>query len=410
MLAFALKLAGFGLGYVTIALVTNLYGAKVYGILALSMTVLHIAALVPTFGLNSALVKLVGELVSKGESVWPTVERALLFSGVLALISSAMLYALSPFIAEGLLGKVGMTVPLRTISWAVLPVTLTGLAIGILRGYKRTNICSALPMAPRILMIIALLLAWGKFDVVMLQTICIVAAGLLVMLWFFRDQESDRAGQTGAAVGYKRMLKLAFPMLLTSSFALLMNWIDVLMIGSMMREQDVGFYSVAVRLATLTSLGLLSINTIAAPMFVEFYTKRDMKGFEQVVRNSTKMIMLVSLPVLGILLLFPNYILGIFGNEFLAAKSALRWLVLGKFVSAICGSVGLVLGMTGGEQIVMWVVFGATVLNVGLNILLIPVWGIEGGALASMFSMAAWNIGMVIAVKTRLGFWVVGLK
>ena len=334
-----------------------------------------------------------------------TVKRVLLFSGFLASIFSATLYALSPFIAEGLLGKVGMIVPLRIISLAVLPLTLTGIVIGILRGYKRTNVCSALPMVTRILIIIALLMSWGKFDLVSLQAICIAVAGLLVMLWFFRDQEK----RTGAAVGLKQILKLAFPMLLTSSFALLMTWVDVLMIGSMMHEEDVGLYSVAVRLAMLTSLGLISINTIAGPLFVESYTKRDMKVFERVVRNSTRMIMLVSLPVLGVLLLFPNYVLGIFGPEFLAAKAALTWLVLGQFVNSVCGSVGLVLQMTGGERLVMWIMIGAAALNVGLNMLLIPIWGIEGGAVASMFSVAAWNIGMLVAVKARLGFWVIGL-
>ena len=181
-------------------------------------------------------------------------------------------------------------------------------------------------------------------------------------------------------------------------------------IGSMMQEEDVGLYAVAVRLATLTSLGLVAVNTIAGPMIVESYTKGDMKRFEQVVRNSARMIVLVSLPVLGILLLFPKYVLSIFGPEFLAAKVALMWLVLGQFVNSLCGSVGIVLQMTGGERVVMWIMIGAAALNVGLNVLLIPVWGIEGGAVASMCSLAAWNIGMLAAVKARLGFWVMGLK
>ena len=406
VLSFALRVLDLGLGYVAIGLVTNLYGAKAYGVLALSLTALNIAVLVPTFGLNGALVKIVGGLVSNGKSVWPTVKWALLFSGILALIFSAILYGLSPFIAENLLGKVGMTAPLRTISLAVLPLTLTGIVIGILRGYKRTNVSSALPMVTRILIIIALLLSRGNFDLVSLQTMCIALAGLLVMFWFVRDQER----KAGAVVDSTKILKLAFPMLLTSSFALLMTWVDVLMIGSMMQEEDVGLYAVAVRLATLTSLGLVAVNTIAGPMIVESYTKGDMKRFEQVVRNSARMIVLVSLPVLGILLLFPKYVLSIFGPEFLAAKVALMWLVLGQFVNSLCGSVGIVLQMTGGERVVMWIMIGAAALNVGLNVLLIPVWGIEGGAVASMCSVAAWNIGMLIAVKARLGFWVVGLK
>ena len=404
---FCLKLFGLGLGYVTIGLITNMFGAKIYGEFALSMVVLNIAVLVPKFGLDGALVKIVGELVAKGESAWPTVKRAFLFTGTLALFVSALLYVLAPFIA-GLLDKVEMAVHFRTVSWAVLPITIAGIIAASLRGFRRTTASTLVPMVSRILLFVVLLSIGFlvRVDVVSLQVCSFVVASLAVVFWFVRDQEN----KTGEPVDYRYMLTLSFPMMLTSSFVLIINWVDVLMIGSMMREEDVGLYSVAFRLASIASLGLVSINTIAGPKFVQFYAKGDMPTFKRTVQQSTKLIMLVTLPVLGILLLFPTFVLGFFGPEFVHAKTALIWLVVGKFISSLCGSVGLVLQMTGGERVVMWIMIGTALLNVMLNVVFIPKWGIEGAATASMLSVAIWNIAMLLAVRFRLGFWVAGLR
>jgi O-antigen/teichoic acid export membrane protein len=243
-------------------------------------------------------------------------------------------------------------------------------------------------------------------DVVGIQACSMILAGIAVLLWFVRDQEN----KSGEPVDYRHMLTLSFPMMLTSSFVLIINWVDVLMIGSMMREEDVGLYSVAFRLASIAGLGLVSINTIAGPKFVQFYAKEDMPNFKRTVQHSTKLIMLVSLPILGVLTLFSTIILGFFGSEFVHAKTALTCLVFGQFVNSLCGSVGLVLQMTGGERVVMWIMIGTALLNVVLNLLLIPSWGIEGGATASMLSVSAWNIAMLVAVRVRLGFWAINIK
>ena len=66
--------------------------------------------------------------------------------------------------------------------------------------------------------------------------------------------------------------------------------------------------------------------------------------------------------------------------------------------------------MTGGERVVMWIMVLVAAMNIGLNMLLIPVLGIEGGAIASMISVATWNLGMLVAVRTMLLFWITGIK
>lgn len=73
-------------------------------------------------------------------------------------------------------------------------------------------------------------------------------------------------------------------------------------------------------------------------------------------------------------------------------------------ISAFSGPAGNILQMTGRQVIFMNVLFVGAVINVVLNYFLIPLYGIEGAAFASMTSVIFWNLTMVYFVKKEFGF------
>ena len=390
------------IGYATVFLITNHYGAAAFGELALSLTVLNIATVVSKFGIDAAIVRIIGELKAKGKSSWLTVKKALYFTGFLAIAVSVLLCYSASYIAEELLQKPLMTFNLQVISIALIPATLTAIISGTLRGQKRTTECAAVPVLSQIAMLLALAVGFAiSTSVVVLQAASKATAGIFLLAWFYRDQEKA----SGSSRKLIEILTMSFPMMLASSFLLMTNWIDVLMIGSIMTEADVGKYAIAVRLSTLASLGLVSVNVIAGPKFVELYNRGDKQHFKLLVKQTNRLTLLISLPVLAILLAFPTFILAYFGTEFIEAKHALCWLIFGQFVNASCGSVGVLLQMTGGERVVLGCIIVSTIVNVALNLVLIPLFEIEGAAIASMVSMTVWNLAMLIAVRYRLSFW-----
>ena len=83
---------------------------------------------------------------------------------------------------------------------------------------------------------------------------------------------------------------------------------------------------------------------------------------------------------------------------------ALIILCFGQVVNIVCGSVGMILLMTGHQRYSILSVIAAVLLNAGLNLLLIPSYGLTGTAIATAGSMAAWNFIMYIFVlkKTRI--------
>jgi O-antigen/teichoic acid export membrane protein len=89
------------------------------------------------------------------------------------------------------------------------------------------------------------------------------------------------------------------------------------------------------------------------------------------------------------LLLLAEFVLRLFEDAFVAGSSALRILLVGQVVSAMAGSVGYIMMMTGHERQAAFVTLGATAGNILLNLMLIPPFGMEGAAVARAVTLIA---------------------
>ena len=92
----------------------------------------------------------------------------------------------------------------------------------------------------------------------------------------------------------------------------------------------------------------------------------------------------------------------VFGGPYVQAYSALCILVIGQLINAVMGSVGLFLSMTGHEKETLRALAISAILNVVLNALLIPKFGIIGAASATAVSVVLWNVILGIQLYRRL--------
>ena len=93
----------------------------------------------------------------------------------------------------------------------------------------------------------------------------------------------------------------------------------------------------------------------------------------------------------------------LFGSEFGGAYWPLLILGLGQLANAGFGATAMLLNMTGFERDVTRVVAIAAGLNVGLNLALIPFFGVIGAAVATSVSLLFWNVWLWQVVRWRLG-------
>jgi O-antigen/teichoic acid export membrane protein len=114
--------------------------------------------------------------------------------------------------------------------------------------------------------------------------------------------------------------------------------------------------------------------------------------------------LLFATPVLIIMLCVPHFFMGLFGEEYKQAAPLLQILIIGQFINVITGSVGFLLNMSGHEKDMRNVVFISGSLAVVLSLILIPLYGVTGAAIATAIALASQNLLAVYKVKQRLGF------
>jgi O-antigen/teichoic acid export membrane protein len=179
--------------------------------------------------------------------------------------------------------------------------------------------------------------------------------------------------------------------------------VDSLMLGAMQGTDQVGIYSAAIRGADLITFGLIAANATLAPTIAGLFSQGELKRLQRVLTGSARLVLLFTLVVGTVLIVFGQWFLALFGPEFVAGYTALVILSVGRIINAATGSVATVLVMTGYERTVALAVGLGSVLNIVLNFLLIPSYGMNGAALASSASMILWNVVLVIVAMREVG-------
>ena len=196
---------------------------------------------------------------------------------------------------------------------------------------------------------------------------------------------------------YTEIFKRSYPMALSAVAYFIMQSVDIIILTAYEGYDKVAYYSIAVKLATVTALALMSVNIVVAPKIAEIYNNNDHSKLNKLIKDSSRIIFSISIPILAILFVFSELMLSFFGENYVLAKDALSILLAAQFFSSICGPGAIYLNMTGKQQKLNKILIAGLFINVILNFLLIPSYGIEGAAIATLISMLFWN-SLIVSV------------
>jgi O-antigen/teichoic acid export membrane protein len=190
---------------------------------------------------------------------------------------------------------------------------------------------------------------------------------------------------------------------------LAMGWTATIVLGIWATSADVGIFNAASRTVLLGGLVLMAVNSIAAPKFAALHREGDMKALNSMARSSAILMLAIASPLLLAFTLAPGPVMRLFGPEFVAGAPLLVILALGQFVNVATGSVGYLLMMTGHEKLMRNSVAIAAALNLVLNLVLVPIAGTLGAAIATAISLATLNLVATYYSWSRLGIVILPL-
>ncbi|MFH1597594.1 MAG: flippase [Patescibacteria group bacterium] len=191
----------------------------------------------------------------------------------------------------------------------------------------------------------------------------------------------------------KKLLLFSLPLLGQNLFSALIVWTDTLMLGFFKNPETVGLYNSAIPLAHLIPIMLTSTGFIFIPIFSQLYARGLLDEMRKVYVTITKWLFSSSMIIILFVLLFPGNLISFFyGEGYIAAATALKILAIGFIIHILSGPNGLSLVVIGKTKQLLITSFAGCVLNIILNILFIPRWGIIGAATASTITLIAINI------------------
>lgn len=184
--------------------------------------------------------------------------------------------------------------------------------------------------------------------------------------------------------------------------------IDVLVLGLFVAADQVGIYKVAAAASALLLFPMESMSAVYAPRIARGYPLGEIGAINRDMQRLGIGVLVLALPLLLVFVFIPAWPIGLlFGESFSAAASVLTILSLGVGLRLLLGPVGWALTMSGHERVSMYTLLAGATLNLVLNLVLIPLYGVTGAAVATALAtfVTYGAMAMILRAQTGIETW-----
>lgn len=389
-IVFGGNLLGAAAAFLTRLISARYLGPDDYGLLVLGITVLGLSSIVLTFGLSKGLAKKIPNSPEKAELF----QSSLLVS----IPASAIVALLLVVFSESIASLLGSSVFAPVLVWfaATLPFyMIVRLATACMQGFKDSR-------APVVFKnisfqtLIAVLVSVSvviELNVVQIGAIWPTAGvfSALVALYYVRKRTNVLSTidppSTSTA---KHLFAFSVPLLIADIGWEIMVQIDNLFLNYFHTSQAVGAYDAAFMLAMPPLTLIESFGFMLLPVFSDLYQDTKRTHLTRIYQLATKWMVLAILPVYLVVITFPDVILQlIYGSAYTIASTALIIVFTGAFVPVLLGLSQQAHIAFGNTRTIMIGNVAAAVINLLVNLVLVPALRIEGAALASALALGS---------------------
>lgn len=409
VVALAVKLTGVLVGFLTNVFLARSIGASGSGAYYFALTAVTFCAAIGSMGCENVILKFVAVNWAEGKSrkVYTAVKHVFVRSA----ISAGMLVAVLILVSQAMKGVVDEELHrLLSITLFVVPFMSVCLLIGgVLRGFSKVVFAVAVPNTIPQLMTLGLLALlvplYGSEGAAYSLFFAYISVSLiaLIIIKLKSSKLSPLKGE-GFTEKEKKQINNSGFQLLTFNVVLQINqWFSVIFLGFIAAPSVVGTYTAAAKTASLMSLLLVAINTVVAPKLAKLYACDNKMGMAILLRKATFLVVAASSLPFVLIMFYPQWVMSLFGEDFVEASTALQIIAIGQIFNALTGPVGAALLMSGNEKNLRNSAILSAMLCVILNILLVPKMGGLGAAIATSICIATMSIYAWIAVRIKIG-------
>ncbi|EDP60478.1 polysaccharide biosynthesis C-terminal domain-containing protein [Vibrio sp. AND4] len=372
----------------------------------------YLTAIVSQLGFDVSLVKYnaIGFSHKNSEEQSNNYRIALTRSLLFSLIACSVIYLAYYFFPKHV-----NTTGVSSVAFALALLSIPLLVIGQINSRalqaSRRIIPSlfALQLGVSSLMVMLVLVAQKAYSINtdLLMVLLVIATGIIALQstikWLNSDQYSHGKTKQNA-----ELVDCAKQVWLGSIFSNLVQWGSLVIAGFFLTTSDLGLLAAAQRTSLLIGFVLVTINFVAAPMFASLYKEGKIDQLRKLSRLACRANIAAAMIPVFVCVVFPEFVMQLFGNEFVTAAPLLVVLSLGQLVNVTTGSVGFLLIMSGNERTMKYITIISSILSLTLLVTLSHWYGVLGAAWAMAVGLAIQNLAALYYVKRYLGFFPVG--
>lgn len=395
-IGFVGTLIGMAFSFFTTIIIARFLGPSDYGLISLGFAGITITATLSLMGLQTGIQRYVSFYKGKEdkERIKGTILGTLKISFPLSLISAILIFFGADWISVHVFHEVNLAPILRIFSISIPFFVLTQIFINAIVGFQEIKYqVYTTHLFHNILKLVVisslLLLGFGVIGVASGWVLTIILTPFLA--FYFLEKRIFPVFNTkvkSISVG-KELFSFSWPLIIGTVTGLIMGWMDTLMLGYLSLSIDVGIYNVALQIAHLITIIPSTFAAIFFPVMSELYARNKIEDFRRTFSVVSKWILASILPVFLFLFLFPNQIIKIlFGIEYGGGASALSTLTFAFMIGAVLSLNASILQTYGRTKILLAISCVTAAANFLLNLLLIPIYGVDGAAIATGFSFS----------------------
>mgnify|MGYP006282196359 CR=1 FL=1 len=408
-LAFLSNILTKGLNFAFQILLGRYLGPTTYGWFTVGQSFLSISKSVSLLGLHNSVTKFVSQYYGTDdhEDILGVLSLSVLISGSVSFAISILLVVRPTIVSVLIFNNPDLTQTIRILALLLPVYSLLQISKSFLQAVQYFSWMSISHLSISVFEFLAVLLTiylgleyqMLLWLIIIFSLVSLSIGATMVCVVVYR-----RISWSGINMAPRKTLRFGIPLFFSGIAFTLMSKVDVLLIEYYTLSENVGIYNAALMLSGLISLPLTGLNQAISPMISDLYNRDEINKLISTLQISTRWISMIGLGSGLILFLFSEEIILLWGTDCLAGSIFLSILVIPKAVNAVTGSSGFVLQMTGHQDLSFLNNIVSLIINIALDIILIPRFGPIGAAVGTAIALSLNNILCLIEV-----YWKVGL-
>ncbi|MCD4760240.1 flippase [archaeon] len=415
-LVFVLGLLASVFGYLIRMILSRQLSLEDFGLFYAVFVFVSFFVVFRDFGLSSSLMKLIPQFLVKKQygRVKSSIKFVFIINIIITLLFVTIFILFSSFLAQNYF-KNSAAKPLLIILSVYFVFYAFYLALrAIFVGFQKVKIYSLDLVFINLVVLIGLFIfsKFGVFSPALSYLVAVILGTIIGIILLFNTFDFFKYKSNMLKEHKVELFSYGLPLLLVWVGTIVIGHIDTLMLTYFRTLSEVGIYNIVLPTAMLLVTLGSSFGLVMIPLVSQMWTSKKFGELGQIIRETYQKAFVLIVPICLIFLIFADFILSIlFGDLFVLGSGALKILTIGAILFSVGTINNGVLVAIGRPRIVTWIIISAAIINVILNLFLIPIYGIIGAAIATsvayalIFILSSYYVSKFVKIKIPLNKW-----